>query len=83
VGSRIPLTVDDVRRLVGDVDELVASAILATGASEREIAEALAWIRADEELEGRSPSAGGRAGRVQHILQEAFERLEDEGREAH
>jgi len=62
VGKRIPLTLDDVRRLVGDVDDLVASAILATGASEREITEAVAWIRADEEIERRSPSAGGASG---------------------
>lgn len=83
MSKHIPLTADEVRRLVGDVDDLVASAILATGASEAEIGEAVAWLRADEEIEGRAPRSGGRVGSVQLILERALETLDDEGRERH
>lgn len=49
-GARVPhLTRDDVAHLIGDLDESVIAAILATGATYSEIEQALKWVGAGPE----------------------------------
>jgi hypothetical protein len=72
------LSRDDIRRLIGPVDDTVAAEIIALGTTPEELAEAHAWTTSDEYLlnEGRSPPAG----RAQRIL-ELLEILEREAAE--
>jgi hypothetical protein len=64
------LSRDDIRRLVGPVDETVVADIIALGTTPEELAEAHAWLNGDEYLlnEGRSPPAG-RAQRILDLLE--------------
>ncbi len=48
------VTPGDVTHLVGDIDEAVVTAILATKASYQEIAEAAKWAEGDAEQLGKS-----------------------------
>ncbi|HVY57243.1 MAG TPA: hypothetical protein VHA77_05275 [Xanthobacteraceae bacterium] len=69
------LTRPEVTAVLGPVDDIVAAEIIATGATPAELAEARAWITADEAMvnAGRKlPS--GRVGKVIEIL----ERIESE-----
>jgi hypothetical protein len=54
------LSSEDVRAVVGPIDETLLADILATGASAQELAEAWAWVSADEALvnEGRALPSG-------------------------
>ncbi|CAN7747392.1 hypothetical protein [Rhizobium leguminosarum] len=54
------LSSEDVFVVLGPVDETLLADILATGASVRDLAEAWAWVNADEALmnEGRRLPAG-------------------------
>jgi hypothetical protein len=65
-----PLTRKDIIGALGEVDDLVVTDIVATGASVEELAEAQAWLRSDEAMmnEGR-PLAAGRVGQLVEILQ--------------
>jgi hypothetical protein len=63
------LSRDDVRHALGPIDDALAARIIATGATARELAEALAWTCNDEALinDGRSlPS--GRVGQLVEII---------------
>ena len=64
------LTHEDVRVVLGPVDDSLAAEILATGASPEELAEAYAWVTNDEALMniGR-PLASSRVGRLIDILE--------------
>ena len=65
-----PLTSDDIRRIVGSVDEKTAADILATGAREDELLEAVAWVHADDAMMDKlRPLPSGRVGRLVEILQ--------------
>ena len=65
-----PLTSDDIRRIVGSVDEKTAADILATGAREDELLEAVAWVHADDAMMDKlRPLPSGRVGRLVDILQ--------------
>ena len=65
-----PLTSDDIRRIVGSVDEKTAADILATGAGEDELLEAVAWVHADDAMMDKlRPMPSGRVGRLVEILQ--------------
>jgi hypothetical protein len=46
-------TVDDVRRVVGDVDDTVLVEILSNRPSLRDLSEAALWVRGDGDLEAR------------------------------
>lgn len=46
-------TVDDVRRVVGEVDDTVLVEILSNRPSLRELTEAALWVRGDGDLEAR------------------------------
>jgi len=72
------LTREDVRAVLGPVDDSLVAEILGTGASPEELAEAYAWFTNDEALmnAGR-PLASSRVGRLIDIL-EAAEEDEDE-----
>jgi hypothetical protein len=54
------LSSEDVRAVVGPIDETLLADILATGASAQELAEAWAWVSAEEALvnEGRALPSG-------------------------
>ena len=52
--AKRPLTHDDVIRLVGDVDDAVGTAILATGATYVDVEEAVKWATGDAEQLGKS-----------------------------
>ena len=41
---------DDIRRIVGDVEDAIVTNILRTGATEGEVLEAFLWTTSDEEL---------------------------------
>ena len=63
------LTREDVEALVGPADDLMLAAILGSGASAGELAEAVAWVENDEAMlnEGR-PIPTGRVGQLVEIL---------------
>ncbi|PKA42247.1 hypothetical protein [Rhizobium sullae] len=63
------LSSGEIRAIVGPVDEVMLADILATGASAKELAEAWAWVNADEALtnEGR-PLPTGRIARLIDLL---------------
>lgn len=64
-----PVTRDDVIAALGRIDDDRIAAVIATGATRRELAEARAWIANDEPLmnAGR-PLASGRVGRLVELL---------------
>ena len=66
------LTHEDVRVVLGPVDDSLVAEIVATGASPEELAEAYAWVTNDEALMniGR-PLASSRVGRLIDILEPA------------
>jgi hypothetical protein len=66
------LTHEDVRVVLGPVDDSLVAEILATDASWEELAEAYAWVTNDEALMniGR-PLASSRVGRLIDILEPA------------
>ena len=68
------LTHEDVRVVLGPVDDSLVAEIVATGASQEELAEAYAWVTNDEALMniGR-PLASSRVGRLIDILEPAEE----------
>lgn len=72
------LTRDDVRALVGPVDDIVAAEIIATGATREEFARAFAWVENNEPLlnEGRHLPTG-REARLVEILEELTRAEED------
>lgn len=64
------LTREEVVAVLGEVDDVVVSEIIATGATPEELAEARAWVVSDEALvnAGR-PFPKGRVSRVLSILE--------------
>lgn len=56
----MPMTSDDVITILGPVDETLVADVIATGATQAELAEAFAWVSNDEALigEGRHLPAG-------------------------
>lgn len=71
-----PATAEEIRRMVGDVDDTVVSSIMRTGASEADVLQPVQWFRGGGGLEdepGHEPHGAVRA--VYEILQaeEPFE----------
>lgn len=63
------LTYDDVVTLVGDLDDGKVAEILATGATAREVNEAIAWAEEASDVMGKlGKRLGGRAAQVYDIL---------------
>jgi hypothetical protein len=76
-----PITLDELRQIVGPLEDGVASAIIATGATVEEVAEAYAWLTMDEPLGKELRHAcQGRAGTVCDILAAEMELPEDDRR---
>jgi hypothetical protein len=48
--ARTAATADEIRKIVGDVDDDVVSNIMSIGATESEVLEAFLWTTSDEEL---------------------------------
>jgi hypothetical protein len=68
--SKPTATADEIRHMVGDVDDAVVSSILRTGASAAEVLQAVQWFRGGGGLEdeaGHEPHGAVRA--VYEILQ--------------
>lgn len=63
------ITRDEIRRVLGPVDDTLAADIVHTGANEQELAEAWAWVNSDEALinDGR-PLPGGRVAELVALL---------------
>ncbi|KEQ09355.1 MULTISPECIES: hypothetical protein [Pseudorhizobium] len=63
------ITRDEIRRVLGPVDDTLAADIVNTGANEQELAEAWAWVNSDEALinDGR-PLPGGRVAELVALL---------------
>lgn len=63
------ITRDEIRRVLGPVDDTLAADIVNTGANEQELAEAWAWANSDEALinDGR-PLPGGRVAELVALL---------------
>ncbi|MBU1314092.1 MAG: hypothetical protein KJ947_23140 [Alphaproteobacteria bacterium] len=72
------ITRDEIRRVLGPVDDTLAADIVNTGASEQELAEAWAWVNSDEALinDGR-PLPGGRVAELVALLVADEEEEED------
>jgi hypothetical protein len=67
-----PLTRDDVKAALGEIDDLAVVEILRTGPTSEELAEALAWLANDEPLMNiGKPLASGRVGRLVEIIESA------------
>jgi hypothetical protein len=77
-----PVTREDVKAVIGPVDEMILSEIIGMGATAEELAEAAAWVGNDEALinSGR-PLATGRVGRLVELLARESEDAEDEMRQ--
>jgi hypothetical protein len=66
------LTSESIRRIAGTVDEKTAADILALGATEDELLEAVTWVRADDAMmDNLRPLPSGRVGRLVEILNPA------------
>jgi hypothetical protein len=64
------LTSEDIRRILGTVDERTAADILATGATDDELSEAVAWVHADDAMmDTLRAMPRGRVGRLVEILE--------------
>jgi len=62
--AKRPLSHDDVIHTVGDVDETVVSAIIATGAAYIDVEEAVKWATGDAEQLGKSGRGLSPAGQA-------------------
>ena len=72
------LTSDDVRAVLGPVEDELVAEIIATGASRDELMEAHAWLTNDEApMNTGRPLASGRVGRLIDILDAAEEASPD------
>ena len=70
VKSSLSASAIEIRAIVGDVDDAILAAILATGATAAEITEALLWADADDDLgTDLEHSRRGVVGQVYEILQ--------------
>jgi hypothetical protein len=69
------MTSDDVIAVLGPVDETLVAEVIATGATQTELAEAFAWANNDEALmgEGRRLPTGGTA-----VLIDLLDSVDDE-----
>jgi hypothetical protein len=68
------MTREDVRAVLGPVDDGLVVEILGTGASREELAEAYAWITDDEApMNAGRPLASGRVSRLIDLLETAEE----------
>lgn len=69
------MTSDDVIAVLGPVDETLVAEVIATGATQAELAEALAWANNDEALigEGRPLPTGKTAALVDLLVSEEEE----------
>lgn len=66
------MTSDDVIAILGPVDETLVAEVVATGATQAELAEAFAWANNDEALisEGRPLPAGRTAALIDLLVAE-------------
>lgn len=71
------LSAEEIRQILGPIDETIVADVMRTGASRDEVVEAVAWINADEALANahRKP-ASGKAAEVIDILEAG---LDDDG----
>jgi hypothetical protein len=70
----LTLTADDVRAVLGPVDDSLVAEVLATGASREELVEAYAWITNDEApVNVGWPLASGRVAQLIDVLEAAVE----------
>lgn len=69
------ITRDDVIRMFGPVDDIIAAEIVSAGATAEELAEAKAWLMNDEPLVNMGRPFP--AGRIGHLV-EIIRRIEDE-----
>jgi hypothetical protein len=73
------LTREDVTSTLGRLDDVVVTAIIGTGATADEVAEAKAWIANDDPLlNAGKPLATGRVREVMEILAEIDPNEEDD-----
>ncbi|OLP59184.1 hypothetical protein BJF93_04580 [Xaviernesmea oryzae] len=72
------MTRDDILAVLGPVDEVLQAEIAATGASRAELAEAWAWVNADEALvnQGRALPTGRVAELVELLTADEDEDLD-------
>jgi hypothetical protein len=65
----VSLSADDVKAVIGPIDEALLADILSTGSSAKELAEAWAWVNADEAWvnEGR-PLPSGKVAQLIDLL---------------
>jgi hypothetical protein len=75
------VTAEDIREIVGPLDDSVVAAIVATGATVEEVAEAYAWLTADDSLSKELKHAcQGRAAIVCDLLAPEIEAPEEPAR---
>jgi hypothetical protein len=69
-----PLTRDDIKAALGEVDDVTVFEILRTGVTTDEFAEALAWFNNNEPLMNiGKPLASGRVGRLVEIFESTYQ----------
>lgn len=75
------MTRDDMESIIGPVDNQMAVEILAVGATEQELAQALFWMNADEALvnEGHPMPTGKVAQLIEIFEANAFEGNDTQG----
>ena len=76
-------TAEDIREIVGVLDDAVIGAIIDTGATVEEVAEAYAWLTADDSLSKElRHSCQGRAAIVCDLLASEIEAPEEPAKPA-
>jgi hypothetical protein len=64
-----PASADELRHLLGEMEDSTIASILATGATREEVIEALQWLKADDEIGTElEHTRRGAAGEVYDIL---------------
>ncbi len=72
-----PVTGDEIRRILGTVDDEQVTAIMATGATAAEVMEAFEWLSGEDRLgTDLDHTRRGRAGAVYEILARDIEEEE-------
>jgi hypothetical protein len=63
------LTCEDIRKVLGDVDDTFVAAVIGMGATAEELAEAQAWLISDEPLVNTGkPMPSGRISKLAELL---------------
>lgn len=65
----MPMTANEIRSVLGPVDNALLAEVMATGASFEELREAFGWLNHDDALVGAGPPPGSRVAELIELLE--------------